>query len=211
MKRLGVYVIIIVCVIACRKFHHTGEISSRKFDVADFFPTYFLQAVEYSRIVDAVATYITEEPEEGAEKNRKYIYRQFNSQSVFKESFESNYTDINDVYRGQDILDYAIRGLSNFDQDRLYYMTQLLDQTQYKYTGLLDEANDYVFFQKKEKVQPPYVIYDFGLPLLTANKERAIVLLDINCGPLCGGGHIYLLSKKGSNWNVDSNALVYIK
>jgi hypothetical protein len=211
MKRLGVYLIVIVCLIACRELKSSNEMTSEDFNLNDIFPVYSIQAFEYSKIVDAVEDYITENSEEKETLVKKYLVNKLDVSSVFEGSFEVNYSDEVNFFRRSDILEYAIQNLSNSEKDRLYYMTQLLDQNKYNYMGSLKNGKDYIFIEDKDKVQSPYEIYEFGVPLLTADENRAIVLLVIDCGPVCGSGNIYLLSKEGSVWKVDNDGMVYIK
>lgn len=211
MKRLGIYLIVIVCLIACRELKSSNELTSKDFNLNDIFPVYSIQELEYSKIVDAVENYITDNSEEKETLVKKYLINKLNFSSVFEGSFEVNNSDEVNLFRRSDILEYAIQNLSNSEKDRLNYMTQLLDQNKYNYMGSLINGKNYIFIEDKDKVQSPYEIYEFGLPLLTADKNRAIVLLDIDCGPLCGSGHIYLLSKEGSGWKVYNDGMVYIK
>jgi len=211
MKRLGIYAIIIVCLIACRQVKGGGESINTEGFLDKVFPIYSPVSAEFSKIVDAVVVSDSVRFNFNRNENRRYYYKHFNIKNVFLGSFGQNYNSEFDMTKEPDILDYAIQQMSNSEEDRLYYLTQLLDNNQYKYVGLLSHGNEFIPIESKEKLQGYYELYDFGIPLLTADKKRAIVFLDVDCGPLCGDGMCYLLAKRDGKWRVENSEMVYIK
>ena len=61
----------------------------------------------------------------------------------------------------------------------------------YKTQGAFD------FLSKKSKINS---FIKISIPLFNQNKNKVIIAYKTFCGPLCGGGGIYIYEKKNSKW-----------
>jgi hypothetical protein len=52
--------------------------------------------------------------------------------------------------------------------------------------------------------------YRFSRPMYNSAQTEALVQVTLSCGPLCGGGTLYLLSKQEGEWTVKNRTLLWL-
>ena len=199
MKRLGIYILIVVCIMACRKEKSGISISGEDF-LNQVFPTYSFHDEGSSEIVDAVVAFDTARFLVNDSMVMKFMDPNLNKHyfGYIAYDSENGLLEENQQY----IFETALEYLSNSKADLDYYMVQILDNRTPKYDGKLRKDYKEIDFFKKLDHYPISNYYAFDKPLFTLNKKKALIHSYHSCGLGCGSGVIYFLELNNGKWIV---------
>ena len=149
MKRLGIYTLVIIMMMACRQKKETNYISGKEF-LDRVFPTYSPIGAEFSKIVDAVVEFDTARYVLDRDLDHKFYDPKF-GRGYYNSSLDSEF----DMESQLSVLELASEKLSNDIKDFNAYQTQLLDTEDYpNYSkldySLKDEFSGSTFFDNFE-------------------------------------------------------------
>ncbi|WP_462280712.1 hypothetical protein [Salinivirga cyanobacteriivorans] len=107
---------------------------------------------------------------------------------------ERNCISIDDV----DFMHNAIDETTNFNIDSTLVSVPVIPREKLSQFGAdFDEIYDNIY---KEYGKESYVKFSF--PIFNESRDRLIFFMDYHCGPLCGQGYTFVLSKEESGWQI---------
>lgn len=196
MKRLGVYALVIILMIACREKRHTVYMSGDEF-LEKVFPTYSPIGVEFSKVVDAVVEF----------DSARYVLDndlvfKFYDPMFGKGYLNSNFNSEDDLDLQGSVLELALENLSNDSKDILAFQSQLMDTRRYTNSSKLSKMLKPVPYGKHNELPYLFDFYSFDKPLFTADKNKALINTYYYCGNMCGQAVVYYLEMKDGKWKV---------
>lgn len=196
MKRLGIYTLVIIMMMACRQKKETNYISGKEF-LDKVFPTYSPIGAEFSKVVDAVIEFDTARYVLDRDLDHKFYDPKF-GRGYYNSSLDSEF----DLESQLSVLELASEKLSNDIKDFNAYQTQLLDTEDYPNYSKLSKIMKPAKLTVHRKFEVPIEFYSFDKPLFTADKKKALINSYYYCGVMCGQGVVYFLELVDGKWKV---------
>jgi hypothetical protein len=103
-----------------------------------------------------------------------------------------------------ELIYYGISNHSDLKKDSLYFAFQNEQSTSYY---LMHTCANYNKFPEKELVkklrsEKVFGYYEFTLPILNSEQNKAFVTFNTRCNGLCGHGSAYILEKTNNKWKL---------
>lgn len=196
MKKLGIYTMIIMLMIACRQKKETNNISGKEF-LERIFPTYCPIGAEFSKVVDAVVEFDTARYVLDRDLDHKFYDPNF-GKGYYNSSLGSEFDMESQLF----VLELASKKLSNDIKDFNAYQIQLLDTEDYPNYSKLSRIMKPAKFTVHNRFEVSFEFYSFDKPLFTADKKKALINTYYHCGIMCGQGVVYFLELVEGKWKV---------
>lgn len=198
MKRLGIYVLLIICIWACRQNKDIKKVenNNEKFlhsVLHNYNPMIELEKDLYKTSIDfLIEERFIKTPDEGFELMR-----------IFQPSIQANLSDSEDPYWSfKREIQIGLEIIGNSPQDSIYYFQQLSDQSTYQMPQSLIER----YNSRKESFSK----IRLSRPLFNVNKNKAIIQFSYYCGDICGEGGRLVLEKESNIWKVKRFAIDWV-